>query len=787
MAVVANVAINVDSSQAVRDLNKVDAAAGKLNQSFAGIKAAIAALGIGVAIKSIADVGQQSERSQLQIKALTAQYGDLAQASTSVDRIQKVLGISAIEASNGYSQLYAALRGTGVNTEQLEVLFVGLTKAARLSGAGAAEAQGALLQLKQAFASGTLQGDELRSVLEAMPAFTQALAKETDRLGMTSNATSADIKKLGSEGKITSDILFAAAQKLATANAPGLTSAEKLAAAFKNLQERIAQAFGPAITKAVEYFSAAIAAIGNWFANNQQAITNIVKSFISFARVVGPIAFGIWAVVKAYEAWNLISKAVAATQAFITALSGPKGLAMVAGAGLAAGVAYATLNNALKGTEEELKKQKAEAAGANAEFGKIVANVDPIASKTKAAADATVEYNAKLQETLTATAQAKADIEAQVASLERGASINSARYEAEKAINDLHGQQLERQYELAGSAQERLNIAVAIFRQQAQAAQIEYNQALSNIALEERKLALQVESAQLKLKEIEAEGQLQILKSKDAKQAADKRAQLQQALTAQRQVVDSTAAQIQAQQQISQYSQQTAAAQYESKILAAQTALEQKLVSDKIGMSQSSAVSLSNNLASGARQTGTLATGTAQVATNASNAAGNFIRVASAAEQAAGSINNAANAQARLNALQNGGGGKPGTVKKAATGAFWPGGFKAYAKGGIVNRPTLGLIGEGGEAEYIIPESKAMGFAMNYLLGGRGGGAIPRFAEGGMVGTPSVSIQTGPVTQMNGTNYVTTQDMSRAVQAGVQQTLNLLRNDIGARSSLGLA
>jgi len=112
-----------------------------------------------------------------------------------------------------------------------------------------------------------------------------------------------------------------------------------------------------------------------------------------------------------------------------------------------------------------------------------------------------------------------------------------------------------------------------------------------------------------------------------------------------------------------------------------------------------------------------------------------------------------------------------------------------FAEGGVVTGPTVAMVGEGGEPEYIVPQSKAAGFAANWMAGKRGGAAIPRFAEGGVVmpGTANVSIQTGPVTQMNGTNYVTTQDMTRAVQAGVQQTLNLLRNDIGVRGALGMA
>lgn len=112
-----------------------------------------------------------------------------------------------------------------------------------------------------------------------------------------------------------------------------------------------------------------------------------------------------------------------------------------------------------------------------------------------------------------------------------------------------------------------------------------------------------------------------------------------------------------------------------------------------------------------------------------------------------------------------------------------------FAEGGMVTGPTLAMVGEGGEAEYIVPSSKAGAFAANWMAGVRGPAAIPRFAEGGFVApsNANVSIQTGPVTQMNGTNYVTTQDMSRAVRAGVQQTLDILRRDGVVRSQLGLA
>ena len=111
-----------------------------------------------------------------------------------------------------------------------------------------------------------------------------------------------------------------------------------------------------------------------------------------------------------------------------------------------------------------------------------------------------------------------------------------------------------------------------------------------------------------------------------------------------------------------------------------------------------------------------------------------------------------------------------------------------FAEGGMVTGPTLGLVGEAGP-EYIVPARKAQAFAQNYLAGIRGPAAIPKFAEGGFVApsSASVSIQTGPVTQMDGQNFVTTADLGAAVEAGVLQTLDIMNRDLMTRGSVGIA
>lgn len=111
----------------------------------------------------------------------------------------------------------------------------------------------------------------------------------------------------------------------------------------------------------------------------------------------------------------------------------------------------------------------------------------------------------------------------------------------------------------------------------------------------------------------------------------------------------------------------------------------------------------------------------------------------------------------------------------------------AFAQGGIVTRPTLAMVGEGGEPEYIIPESKMAAAASNYLAGQRGGGIIP--TNGGNAaagpGTPTINITTGPVMEINGERYVSMADMEKAMRQTAEAVLGRLRTP-AARLAIGV-
>lgn len=139
-----------------------------------------------------------------------------------------------------------------------------------------------------------------------------------------------------------------------------------------------------------------------------------------------------------------------------------------------------------------------------------------------------------------------------------------------------------------------------------------------------------------------------------------------------------------------------------------------------------------------------------------------------------------------------------------------------FADGGMVTKPTLAMVGEGGENEYIIPQSKAADFATNYLGGKRGLDAVPGFANGGFVRgstqmdeamsryaggqrgssvipssiNPQVNVTTGPVMNMSGSNYVSQNDfmagMQTASRRGAEMALQMLTSSPQARRMAGI-
>ena len=188
-----------------------NASGGGLGSAFAtggafglGIAAATAAAAaLAAVIKSIPAAGDAARQS---IARLFATIGDTRLAADAFERLQALsaqTGVSVADAAGAFQRFGIAARDVGATNSQVLDLVSGLQKFAIVSGATTSETQSATTQLAQALASGKLQGDELRSILESMPLFAQALARE---LGTSVGG----LRAMGTEGKLSSDVIFPA-------------------------------------------------------------------------------------------------------------------------------------------------------------------------------------------------------------------------------------------------------------------------------------------------------------------------------------------------------------------------------------------------------------------------------------------------------------------------------------------------------------------------------------------------------------------------------------------------
>jgi tape measure domain-containing protein len=120
-----------------------------------------------------------------------------------------------------------------------------------------------------------------------------------------------------------------------------------------------------------------------------------------------------------------------------------------------------------------------------------------------------------------------------------------------------------------------------------------------------------------------------------------------------------------------------------------------------------------------------------------------------------------------------------------------------FAEGGFVTGTTNAVIGEGGENEYVIPESKMSAAMQRYSAGSRGSAVIPGSGESGSAGetggvsTIDVSYR---VTEVNSVRYVDEatfqagmrQAAEQGAAAGHRRVFGDLRNSRSQRARVGM-
>jgi lambda family phage tail tape measure protein len=199
---------NAFGAQTSAALAGVDA---RTRQAVGGVNALSAAfmgLSAAFAVRSVVEFLDSTTNMDNRLRLVTHDTAQLNAVYAELLRLSNATRTPLAENAALYNRMAFATRGLALSYRETVSFVETLNQAVVISGATTSEAAGAMLQLSQGLASGTLRGQELNSVMEQMPKVALTIAA-----GM--GVTIGELRKLGEAGKITAVTVVDAMKKAA--------------------------------------------------------------------------------------------------------------------------------------------------------------------------------------------------------------------------------------------------------------------------------------------------------------------------------------------------------------------------------------------------------------------------------------------------------------------------------------------------------------------------------------------------------------------------------------------
>jgi len=842
------------AANGVRQFDRSAASAGKsANSAVKGVQAlngAIAGITAKIGIVIAAFKGFQAATSaafdrdvaEKRLKNLTGSTAEYTAALQAAKDASQKFGLTQTEATKALGDTYSRLSGLGFGLKEVTEIYNGFNTVAAKSGVASEDAAGAFLQLSQALGSGKLQGDELRAILERMPQLAQLIAKE---MGVTAG----EIRKMGADGKISSEIMYNALARAAQGAGDfngKLTSSQSAQQAFKQATEQLAVAFGqsllPALTGTVEAMTGivnAVAGVINGFNQLNTSVQNLANPLRGVTDSLGQIPGLADSVAKAFDDILETTLGLIPGLGQLVKLFKQVGKIKEAFSGGKQGAAELAAETAK--VEENARKSLEQFSGMPPKVKESKTAAQQLAASTKAIAAAQKEANDAGQ-------RAVADVNRQLA-------VKQALLQAEQQINNAKLQSAQADFQAATTADGKIAAAQKIYEITKEQAELEYRAAIQTAEAELLKKRYALDTARVLKKQVETEVALQRSKkiyneyqNIALQKAAENVVEAQKQLDAQVKInkaVESGAA--------ATRNAQIAAAgivleQQKQKVLQDQVTASVNQTADAMGRVASEAQRAASTIQSAASSMGGMAGGMG--GGMGGGAGGSGLRPSDSAyesqfrfigmkkQDASGKIVDKTQEEIerehnaiRLSGWQGGilkwnqlGASKAATAADAlyynqagltssdaqsyAAHVFQYGGVlgptgsvqqrefqrmyggaviggpgqnnaNTYAEGGYVTGPQQAIVGEGGEPEYIIPESKMSQAMARYGSGQRGDSVIPS--------SDTVNVNySGSTVNMGGQEYISKADVPGLLNSAVGQTLKTLRRNSSSRLYAGL-
>lgn len=248
-------------------------------------------VGPAVALAGIASLTQLAQKAHKLAEEYRGVENTLRSIGQAGDEAAEKLAGAAIRSGSNFQDMAATVariqKATNAGYDETTRRVETLNKLLSVGGASGAEVNSVSLQLSQALSSGTLQGDELRSLREAAP------VELLDAIARAAGGTRAELKQLGADGALTSDVVLRALDDLA---ATADVSFGKVEMTFDRAMTNVNTGLTTFVGRldeglgASERLATGIADLGDWLNNNAGAAEEFGRSVTAALQTADQVA-----------------------------------------------------------------------------------------------------------------------------------------------------------------------------------------------------------------------------------------------------------------------------------------------------------------------------------------------------------------------------------------------------------------------------------------------------------------------------------------------------------------
>lgn len=792
MSVVANVAINVDAANAIAQLNRVKTATGGTQTALAaatkgaqGFGAAIGAalgpiLGITTALGAVGKAMNVFQERQADIavlrNGLTGLVADVEGVSAGLqvmaDEFGKVTLFSEEDFMQG-AQMLTSFRDIAVSSYQDVINTAG--DVAQVMGT---DVNSSLLQLAKA----------LQDPVAGLTALSRSGIQFTESQKETIKSMVDAGNAAGAQALILGELKTQYGGAAAAAGSAGFAGAmDTLAEVTNDAFEVLGKALDPVLSAGLNALSAGVQTLADWWSYLGSEV---------FPKVVNAVQPVIDALKSAFEGidFDIIRVAVQSIliQGFEVAIGVIRDfsslLAIVINGfkELSQNPVFQFIANQVGRLADmlglttdkvgEFKQKQKEAGDAQKDAVANAVNLTKETDNAAISAEKLKEEHKRVAEAIReATKAADADAKALDAIASQQQAMAAAYYQAEKQINDVLLEQAQRQLENAQNQAQRIKAAQSIYDLTVKQAELEYAATTAQIAAEVEKADLALLAAQQKVKEVEAVVHLAAAQGKANEEHY-------KALDAVKEAAGLADIQAGTVARVAEQQERAAKAVRDGSIETAKAAYQQNIVAQATSSAAGSSGTFASNMERAASAAQKTATATA----------------AAVQTQVRGGVQMTSTSNIALQEM----------IKQTRAGVMRGLGdpvYKFYTAGIAGLKQEGQLVREKRAEQYYrdVAELEKYGIASTAPIPDwvRGTQAYQKATFGGMdrygigsgagMAMPQVNITTGPVTQMDGTNYVTMSDLQQATSTAARQGANLalsqLQNNPSVRRTVGVA